>query len=404
MIYIYRLSYLFFKIILQILSPFLSVKTKNWIRLRSNTNYLNQKIVSPLWFHASSGEIEYCKAVIKQLKAQNANLKIVLSYSSPSAEKLLFNIKDDVDYVFPLPWDTRQAIQKTLNHFKPRVIIFSRTDFWPELIHQAQFQKIPLMAISMFPKLNLVHRKMYLWLLKNFSLITTVDSKTSEELSILLHQQVYTFSDTRFDQVFNRLGQPSKIIFSDGASLNQRIIFASTWPEDEKVIFPALEKLISSGYKIIIAPHDTHRAQNLALKLKSHRPTLLSEYPSLTDINMKTPLLIVDRVGYLADIYRYTFCTFVGGSFKRKIHSVMEPLAAQNHVLFGPFFNNNPEAVETQQKGLTHLVRSTDDILKLLQPTNLVNATIDLEHIKEYTEKQRGSSRLIAEKILENLI
>lgn len=400
MIHIYRGSYLFFKTLVQSLSPFLSAKTKKWIQLRSSEEYLKQNIKKPLWFHASSGEIEYCKSIIREIKLLSPDQKIIISYSSPSAEKLLFNIKDKTELCFPLPWDTSAAAQKVIRHFQPQALIFSRTDFWPELIIQAQNQCIPLMAVSMFPRLNVITRSVYKWLLKDFSFITTVNESLTSALSEVLEKPVYTFSDTRFDQVFNRLSAPSKIIFADSTPQEKRMVWASTWAEDEQVLFPCLDQFIRDGYSIIIAPHEISRSKILRQYLKKHSPVLLSEIPNLLSVSLKSPVMIVDRVGYLADIYRSTFWTFVGGSFKKRIHSVMEPLAAGNCVFFGPFYANNPEATDSLQKQLTYQVGSSQDILKLVQDSQIESFKKTQNQVQDYTEKQRGSSRHIAERIL----
>jgi 3-deoxy-D-manno-octulosonic-acid transferase len=56
-------------------------------------------------------------------------------------------------------------------------------------------------------------------------------------------------------------------------------------------------------------------------------------------------VLLIDQVGVLADLYRLGAVAFVGGSFKDKVHSVMEPLACGCFVVTGPKINNNREAL-----------------------------------------------------------
>lgn len=399
MIWLYRLFYVFFKRMLLILKPFMSLKTQTWIQLRHSNDFKKFTCTQALWFHASSGEIEYCKSVIKEIKDLKPQQKIILSYSSPSAEKLFFNIKNSVDLIFPLPWDSPNILRQAIRHLKPKALIFSRTDFWPELIMQAQKQRVPLIAISMYPRLNCITQNTYKWLLKKFVFISTVDDSKSKCLEQLLHQNIFTFSDTRFDQVFHRLENPSRVTFD--FSHNQRgIIFASTWPEDEKYILPLLPQLIKQNFQVILAPHDISRAMGLASDLKELSPTLFSSYPQLIKMKPLSSLLIVDQIGYLADIYRSTDLAFIGGSFKKRIHSVMEPLGALNSVFFGPFFHNNPEAIETHDLGLAKVVNSTQDMLQFIESMTPMQLAENKKHIQQYTEKQRGASRLIAEKIL----
>jgi 3-deoxy-D-manno-octulosonic-acid transferase len=51
-------------------------------------------------------------------------------------------------------------------------------------------------------------------------------------------------------------------------------------------------------------------------------------------------------VGILADLYRNATWAFIGGSFKSKVHSVMEPLCCAIPVITGPRIHNSPEAMK----------------------------------------------------------
>ncbi|MBC7753182.1 MAG: hypothetical protein H7Z71_03020 [Moraxellaceae bacterium] len=402
MISIYRFIYFLLKNGLQILKPFLSAKEKQWINLRSADDYLQFTPKGAIWFHASSGEIEYCKSVISEIRQLLPKSPIILSYSSPSAEKLLFNIKNQVDLIFPLPWDSPTQIKKALDHLQPQMVVFSRTDFWPELIFQLRNQKIKTAAISMFPRLHFLNRQIYKWLIQDFSLITTVDTQKSIELSQILKREVQSFADTRFDQVFNRLESPSRVHFLSPHD-KKKIVFASTWPEDETVFFPCLQEILKLNFQIIICPHDITRATALTEQLKKFNVSRLSNMADTQNIPSEFEILLIDRVGYLADIYRSTHLTFVGGSFKHKIHSVMEPLCSKNVVFFGPYFQNNPEALDTEKISLTYKVRNAAEILDFVRSMGPDQLQKNTELSQIYAEKHRGSSRLVALALLEKL-
>jgi 3-deoxy-D-manno-octulosonic-acid transferase len=400
----YRSSYLLIKYSLQLSKLFLSQKTKNWIELRSDTNYLTSKVENPIWFHASSGEIEYCKSIIREIKKIRPEQKIIVSYSSSSAEKLFDNIKDTVDYIFPIPWDTMSATNNCLKHFKPKALIFSRTDFWPELIQQAKKQQVPLMAISIFPRLTRFNLALLKILLSQFQSVTTVNNKTLKVMQTFGIANIIKHSDTRFDQVFERLSHPSQIGFS---SRLPRMVFASTWPEDEKIIFPLISSLLGQKDpvppKLIICPHEPSRAQQIKKYFSKYKCQLLSECKDDLHIEDHFDLLIIDRVGVLADIYRYTDIAFVGGSFKQKIHSVMEPLCAGNIVYYGPCYANNPEALTSNEQNLSFEIKDSADFLNHL---NLLDDLKRLElktKIIEWTRNQTGSTSLITQNIFYQL-
>jgi 3-deoxy-D-manno-octulosonic-acid transferase len=151
--------------------------------------------------------------------------------------------------------------------------------------------------------------------------------------------------DTRFDQVIYRIQHLNEIQNLKNDKLT--LCAGSTWPEDESVLIPSVSKFILNGQlRLIIAPHeptDTHiRAINLHFSKLGIQCMKYSEFAG----EWKSPVIIIDQIGVLAQLYTQCDFAFVGGAFKAKVHSVMEPLATGRHVLIGPHFNNSPEAIE----------------------------------------------------------
>ncbi len=400
MIYFYRAIYFIFRVITQILNLFMSKKNQSWITLRSNLDYQEFDRKGSIWFHASSGEIEYCKSVITEIRRKNPQTPIILSYSSPSAEKLLFNIKNQLDLIFPLPWDSPETMSRAIQHLMPSQVIFSRTDFWPEFIYQLKKNKVKTCAISMYPNITLISRLLYLWLIQDFDLLTTVSQRKSEELSEVLHREVLTFPDTRFDQVFSRLQSPSRVQFSPDGTMRKKIVFASTWPEDEDQILPCLPEILGLNYQVIICPHEINHTEALFEKIKKYKVLRLSTAADTQNISSDFDILLIDKVGFLADVYRFTDLAFVGGSFKKKIHSVMEPLCCKNVVFFGPHFKNNPEAAETEKEGLSFKVSNSFEMMNFIRSQKSDQLQKNQKIIQEYAEKHRGSSILVSQVIL----
>lgn len=448
MIYFYRFFYFILSYCVDACRVFFSTSLQNWILLRNtSTLKIQSRDAKPelrLLFHASSGEIEYVKSLIREIKTQKPLTQIFVSYSSPSAEKLFSNIQPYVEAFLPLPWDRPKSIQNFLHILQPQAIIFSRTDFWPELITQASKKNIPLIGVS----LSIAHDAISFWqkiwlkfVLNNFIFLTAVNEKTKFQLQqLFLNKDVYFFPDTRFDQVFYRLSQPSKIpdniIKSIVASQSnttatqhtaaqyattdhtakKKIIFGSTWPEDEAVLLDCVAELLKRNFQIIWSPHDVSSDRTLALqeKLKSYRTVLFSNF---SDLNILPPtqsmnpapldfdILMLDRIGYLADMYRLTDYAFVGGSFKAKVHSVMEPLCAGNRVVLGPYYENNPEAVRYKndpQLACVKIVHNSFDFLKTIEIFD--SSSVKKEHIIAEMQKNQGASKSICELIFKKII
>lgn len=397
MIWLYRLIYFLLKSLALVLKPLLSPSAQKWIRLRSQALELKPQVHNPVWFHASSGEIEYCKSVIRLLKQQNPSASIVVTYSSASAEKLFHNIGNDVDQFIPLCWDSPSSTRHLIQQLNPQALIFSRTDFWPELIRQAEFAQVPLAAIAVNPQPGVFKNFLYRELLQKFKLISCISAEAVSQMQTILPQVcVQNDGDTRFDQVFYRLSQPSRVEILKTSSL---LVLGSTWPEDEDFWLPLIPVLAADNIQIILSPHDVKRDNVKRLgklldemdihfsTLSSHREPgmqaagavthnqgLLTHAPGAIQISQMTSVLLVDEIGYLADFYRFADLAFVGGSFKEKVHSVMEPLCCGLHVMVGPHFENNPEAIRYNGRYVHTLDPDEPNTEQIQKITDLISA------------------------------
>lgn len=399
MILIYRLTYALLKFLVLILQPFLSPNLKRWIQLRGLQFENKENLTGVIWFHASSGEIEYCKSVIREIRIKKPQQKIAVSYSSGSAEKLFGNIRDQVDIFFPLPWDQPLRLLRIFESLKPSSLVFSRTDLWPELIHQAHSRKIPISVISFNPNLSGFSGFVLSKLLKKFSYISCIDEKIGLAVTSLAPQALIKFEgDTRFDQVFYRLSQPTRLSFKCDSAV---LVMGSTWTEDEALLLPKLNALKTQGFKFILSPHEV-ASSNIGRLEGLLKGLGLSFQKLSSSLNVQTgfvdfteDVLLIDQIGFLADCYRFANVAFVGGSFKQKVHSVMEPLCCGLHVLTGPYYKNNPEAVRYQSQ-YTHSFTTSDEFEKLALQFKMASKNDVLFDMKKnLSASQKVADRLI---------
>lgn len=399
MIYLYRLLYTIAKFLTVLLKPVLPPDIKNWIHLRQ-TNPLPAKDLSgSYWFHASSGELEYCKPLIRTLKERDPAAKITVTYSSPSAEKLFGNISGFVEEFIPISWDQPTALDLLFEKIKPRALLFSRTDLWPEMIYQAKHRAVPLGIFSFNPKFNFLTKFLYRRLLKYFSFVSCVDEFGAEQLKeVVPTAPISHDGDTRFDQVFFRLSQDSKIDLSKTGKL---AVFGSTWPQDEAVVLKTLSWLKQHGYKAVLSPHDVNefninRLKN-ELQIDQFSVQLLSDSlrAGSYEIQITSDVLLVDKIGYLADCYRYADFAFVGGSFKDKVHSIMEPLCSGLKVATGPLIKNSPEGVKYKDR-FVFSATSAAEMIKVFEKISVA----DKETVTFAMKKNLNASQKVLNLIL----
>jgi 3-deoxy-D-manno-octulosonic-acid transferase len=307
-----------------------------------------ESFVKPIWIHAASGEFEYAKSVIRELKKQSKT-PIIVSYFSPSFKGQVIKF-EGVDFSFPLPFDRYKEMKNLVKIIGPKRLLIARTDLWPHLLKVCREFNVPTILFS--ARLSFSHfgflKKMTLrWLYKLVDRIYVVSEEDREQFS-RLGVATEVAGDTRYDQVLFRLSKSETRELKADAQC-PILIFGSTWPEDEDILLQVLPALSKRNCSFVLAPHEVPsnhlkilESSLQKLKLKVH---FFSQLKSQANYLVRGEVLILDRVGHLAELYKSCDFAFVGGSFRKSVHSVMEPLAAGLPTVVGPFHTNNREAL-----------------------------------------------------------
>jgi 3-deoxy-D-manno-octulosonic-acid transferase len=359
----------------------------------------------PVWIHASSGEFEYAKPVIRELKTRHPEVPIVVTYFSPTFALGVENFPG-VDFALPLPLDLPGPCASFIRKVNPRLLLIARTDFWPEMLTQARERGIPIRVFS-YTQSGRKSRwlsRFRLNLTDEVDCVSADDRRNLETLNA--KPKVFVLGDTRYDQVRFRLDHPKEIPPVLKPTLPS-MVAGSTWPQDEEVLLPALTELLKNRkIQLILVPHEPTESHIADLKSQLEEKeisyALFSEQRRWND----KAVLLVDRVGVLAELYLWADYAFVGGSFRKTVHSVMEALGAGCMTFVGPKHNNNREALEFKNLQIANypalqVVQSVTDLETKLK-TALANpngTTAFKIALKEEFNRRLGASRRLIDSL-----
>lgn len=402
------------KILVFFLRPFSKGKLQATLNLHKNHPFVGARDPQRkvLWIHAASGEVEYARSIIRSLQPRRSEIFILLTFSSPSAIKLIQPFQSELDAWGPAPWDTRTDVQYFLKKWKPSMVLFSRTDVWPELSYQLFCNKTPSLLFSATlanesSRTRGLARSLTKWALNHLTTIFCVTENDLENFQNLdLTTPLSVQGDTRYDQVFYRLSHPKNFKTELGPKDNDScIVLGSTWPEDENIFIPLISKFPELRW--VIVPHEVGPGHISWIEKKLRQHHVEFQFYS-SAINFSAQVLIIDQVGLLAEIYQWADLAFVGGSFRKQVHSVMEPLAIGLPILVGPYHQNNREALMFKEKSiesipLVNVVNDTNqfetELTKILQSDlNRFN-----KKATEMIKAQCGASDTVLHWISENI-
>lgn len=335
-------------------------KARKWLEGRRNIfATINASLTTnkaPLvWMHSASlGEFEQGRPLLEELKAGNAQIKIVLTFFSPSGYEVMKDYKG-ADHVFYLPMDNVFSAKKFLDIINPSLVLWVKYEYWFYYLQELKRRKIPVLLVSGIFRSSQPFFKWYggIWkkMLQNFDHFF-VQNEASQKLleTIGIRQNVTVSGDTRFDRVIEIAQQSldSTIIQSFCAN-NTVIVAGSTW-EDDEVILAAYGDETNHLQKIIIVPHELDKAHIELIKKmfkKSVCYTEIENNPLLLDNISGYHTLIVDTIGMLSRLYSYGHINYVGGGFTNDgIHNILEAAVWGKPIIIGDNYDKYFEAVD----------------------------------------------------------
>jgi 3-deoxy-D-manno-octulosonic-acid transferase len=306
-----------------------------------------------LWVHASSvGEGLQARPLLELLRQQRPELQIAYTHFSSSAVRLAQTLRDTglVDFADFLPWDTTVASTTALDALAPRALVFSKLDLWPVLIGEAAARGVRLALVSgTLPAQSARRSRLGVALLGSayarLDAVGAIDADDAARLrAIGVRPNVLTVTgDTRYDQVWShaqRLDRQSSLLTPWRDSRGPIVVAGSTWPSDERVLLAAwlaVRARVPTA-RLIVAPHEPTAGHLEPIEQwASTHGIALTRLARVDQDGTASEVVLVDRVGVLADLYGVADVAFVGGGFHGAgLHSILEPAVFGVPVIFGP--------------------------------------------------------------------
>ena len=398
--------------IVKILAPFRqnikdSLKKREGLWERLENAISKRDCQKPLlWFHvASAGELLQAQPLIDRCSAQGS--ECVLTYSSINAfhwlqkqeqEKTLNLLVAEF-----LSIDLISNVRRLLGLLQPTRLIWISYDLWPNLVWEAHRQNIPQSLVS-----GIVHAssmRSVSFIGRNFSrslykcldhILTVSEADRKRVLSAFPeHPYVDVMGDTRCDSVLERRKNMQAPKLPVAAENKLIFVAGSTWPKDEKCVFPGLKNALESypDLFLIIAPHEPTE-DHLSNVENYFAGIPILRWSNITYDSKKVRILLIDSIGILASVYHHAQIVFIGGAFTTGVHNVMEPAVMGATVSFGPKHSNSNECLQMLEKGLATCINNSYEFQSWLN--SLIEdrkRCMELgKQSKEYVEGQAGAS------------
>lgn len=346
----YNIAIYLYLIGVAIYSRFNEKVRKMWCGERDAFRILREQVdpnARYVWFHAASlGEFEQGRPLIEQMKREHPEIKILLTFFSPSGYEVRKNY-EGADIICYLPLDTITNARRFLRIIRPEMAFFIKYEFWYNYLHILKHRNVPVYSVSSIFRDGQVffkwYGRQYGKVLKCFTHFYVQNEKSRELLAKIGLTNATITGDTRFDRVLQIKEQAKQLPIVEKFTNGHKVFIAgSSWQPDEEIFVKYFNE--HSDWKLIIAPHvigEDHLQQieKLLEGRKVVRYTEVQENNAADSSLQDADVLIINCFGLLSSIYHYADVTYVGGGFGVGIHNTLEAAVWDVPVIFGP--NNN---------------------------------------------------------------
>lgn len=299
-----------------------------------------------VWFHAASvGELESLWPLVERAAAE-AGTRLVLTVFSSSAWGHLHKMARKLDgppplYVgySPLEGGWREAIE-TLS---PDLFVTAKYEAWPEIWDSLAAFGIPLAIIGAKPRSSILWAKRILGVFGGTTpeiIFFSFDPENEPGLKRAFPEaKVFHGSDPRWDRVFQRSENTHPRVrelaeeFADlpkpwGAG-------GSAWASDLRALPAEMTEIPGTFWAV---PHrtDPRSISELEILLRDRGLTPIRTSVSERIRPAGKIVILVDEMGFLAELYSVMDWAYIGGGFGSSIHSTIEPAIYGLPIYGGP--------------------------------------------------------------------
>jgi 3-deoxy-D-manno-octulosonic-acid transferase len=306
------------------------------------------------WIHAVSvGEVLTIVPLVAALREQK--FRVVVSTTTHTGQKLARD-KFGAANVFYFPLDLGFCISPYLRALRPKLVILAETEFWPNFLRLTRASGAHLAVVNArisdrsFPRYRRFHELLSKALepVELFLAQSDADAERLREVGACA-ERVEVTGNLKFDvappvesPAVTQLGEQLR---ATGAPI---LVAGSTVEDEEEYVLQAF-RLVQGEYpaaSLVLAPRHKERFEEVARLLAERhfrfvRRSQAGLQPDAAQQPLGGAVVLLDTLGELSAIYRYSNIAFVGGSLVPKGgHNILEPAFFARAILTGPHTEN----------------------------------------------------------------
>lgn len=299
-----------------------------------------------VWVHAvSMGETLAAIPLIKRIQQTYPQLPITVTTMTPTGSAQVHKqLGHSVFHVYA-PYDLPCAWRRFLKKIKPRIVVVMETELWPNLLHVAHQQQIPIVIANArlsqrsangYQKVSSMTHEM---LQKVTHICAQYESDGQRFLTLgLAKEKLSIIGNIKFDtEIKPELKIRAQQLRQQWGSQRPILIAASTHESEEEMILSACKPVwqMHPDLLLVLVPRHPERFAKV-IELVRAQQLILSVRSRQECVTDATQVLVADTMGELLLLFAAADIAFVGGSLvPTGGHNLLEPVSVGLPVITG---------------------------------------------------------------------
>ena len=282
-----------------------------------------------VWAHAASvGEALSLLPLIGRLVSDRPGLEVLVTTGTVTSARLMADRLPEGSFHQYVPVDRLPYVRRFLDHWRPDLVLWAESEFWPNMITETVTRNTPIILING----RISPRSFAGWqrfsglikkLLRGFRLCLGQSDADAERLRHLGAPTVKCVGDLKFAAPPLPVDEEKLARFKEALAGRPVWLASSTHPGEEEIAASVHRRLKARhpGLLSVIAPRHPHRGPEITAQLRA-QGLGVAQHSSGDPIGPETDVYLADTMGELGLFYRLAGIVFMGKS--------LVPLGGQN--------------------------------------------------------------------------
>ncbi|MBR4354943.1 MAG: 3-deoxy-D-manno-octulosonic acid transferase [Kiritimatiellae bacterium] len=297
-----------------------------------------------IWIHAVSvGEVQIAGQLMREWRAQDPDVRFCFSTTSSTGWKMAEREVTDRDALIYNPLDFPSWVKSALKTVRPRAIILTESELWPNFIMQAKKYRIPLYLVNARVSDRSAPRyKKARWFFGDvLSAFTRIFAQSEMDKARLVDagapsDQVEVTGSFKFDVARRNPAKEREL--ADWCGGGRILLGGSTWPGEDEVLLRIYRQLKQRGdaVTLVIAPRHFEKADQVEANIVKAGFTCARRSKGT-----QGEVYLADTTGELMGLYGIASVVFVGKSLcAHGSQNMIEPCLCGKPTLVGLYTEN----------------------------------------------------------------